>query len=381
MLLSIVILARDEAALLPRLLKSIGELPPDVELVLIDTGSTDTTIEIAKMAGARVVELVWPGSFAAARDAGNEAATGEWVVWLDADMVFHLGLIGMLVSRLSGVAPDVDGLEVTIRDTSDGSLTVFPSVRVVRRAVRFAGRVHEEPSAKKVLGTSFAITHDRAESVAAKDAKAVRYEAALRETLRAQRVSPRETDRAFGYLARMLFVQGRYADMRRLLRARPRNDYFDAWMLGQADLVAKRPGDALQRGLEALGKDDGALDPRVFVLIGDALDDLGRLYEALVHYNTAAGIPLSTRRQYPIDLDDCICVPRMNAAGLYARLGLRDKALALCDETLKRIRADSPKRAGIVANRAKIASAVVRAESADGAPDTEPGPTRLTPPT
>ena len=95
MLLSIVILARDEAALLPRLLKSIGELPPDVELVLIDTGSTDTTIEIAKMAGARVVELVWPGSFAAARDAGNEAATGEWVVWLDADMVFHLGSIGI----------------------------------------------------------------------------------------------------------------------------------------------------------------------------------------------------------------------------------------------------------------------------------------------
>jgi hypothetical protein len=54
------------------------------ELVVVDGGSTDATVEIARAAGARVIENPWPG-FAAQRNVALDAARGEWVFELDAD--------------------------------------------------------------------------------------------------------------------------------------------------------------------------------------------------------------------------------------------------------------------------------------------------------
>ena len=55
------------------------------ELVVVDTGSTDNTIAIAKEAGARVEEIEWPGDFTPARNKALEFVSGDWVLVLDAD--------------------------------------------------------------------------------------------------------------------------------------------------------------------------------------------------------------------------------------------------------------------------------------------------------
>lgn len=54
------------------------------EIVVVDGGSSDRTMEIARAAGARVIENPWPG-FAAQRNVALDAAASEWVLELDAD--------------------------------------------------------------------------------------------------------------------------------------------------------------------------------------------------------------------------------------------------------------------------------------------------------
>ena len=55
------------------------------QMVVVDTGSTDRTVEIAKEHGAEVHPFAWRNDFSAARNAGLEHATGDWVLILDAD--------------------------------------------------------------------------------------------------------------------------------------------------------------------------------------------------------------------------------------------------------------------------------------------------------
>ena len=57
------------------------------EIVVVDTGSTDRTVEIARSFGAKVFEFEWVDSFAAARNEALSHATGDYAFWLDADDV------------------------------------------------------------------------------------------------------------------------------------------------------------------------------------------------------------------------------------------------------------------------------------------------------
>ena len=55
------------------------------EIVIVDTGSTDHTVEIAKAAGAIVIESTWESDFSKARNISIENATSDWILWTDAD--------------------------------------------------------------------------------------------------------------------------------------------------------------------------------------------------------------------------------------------------------------------------------------------------------
>jgi tetratricopeptide (TPR) repeat protein len=76
-------IVKDEAQNLPLCLASAADLIH--EIVVVDTGSTDETREIARRAGAKVHDFRWLDDFAAARNAGIEQAAGDWIFWLDAD--------------------------------------------------------------------------------------------------------------------------------------------------------------------------------------------------------------------------------------------------------------------------------------------------------
>ncbi|BDG07075.1 glycosyltransferase [Anaeromyxobacter paludicola] len=81
--LSLCLIVRDEERLLPGCLASVAGLADEV--VVVDTGSADRTAELAREAGAKVILRPWDDDFSAARNAALAAATGDWVLQLDAD--------------------------------------------------------------------------------------------------------------------------------------------------------------------------------------------------------------------------------------------------------------------------------------------------------
>lgn len=79
--LSVVLVTLNEAANLPRTLASVRFAQ---EIVLVDSGSTDATLQIARQAGARIFEEPWKG-FARQKNSAIAHATSDWVLSLDAD--------------------------------------------------------------------------------------------------------------------------------------------------------------------------------------------------------------------------------------------------------------------------------------------------------
>lgn len=86
--LSVVVITRNEEANLSRCLKSVAWAD---ELVVVDSGSTDRTIEIAEGFGARVIKIEWRG-FGLSKQTGLDQAEGEWVLSIDADEEVPAGL-------------------------------------------------------------------------------------------------------------------------------------------------------------------------------------------------------------------------------------------------------------------------------------------------
>jgi tetratricopeptide (TPR) repeat protein len=82
-MLSLSMIIRDEATRLESCLASLAGFVD--EMVVIDTGSRDDSVAIARRLGATVHELAWPGDFAPARNRALEVVRGDWVLVLDAD--------------------------------------------------------------------------------------------------------------------------------------------------------------------------------------------------------------------------------------------------------------------------------------------------------
>ena len=86
MQLSVVIITLNEEANIGRTLASVQPLVADGkgEIIVVDSGSTDRTVEIAKSLGAKVSVEEWKG-FAAQKNSAIDKATGDWILSLDAD--------------------------------------------------------------------------------------------------------------------------------------------------------------------------------------------------------------------------------------------------------------------------------------------------------
>src|SRR3954452_18178225 len=105
MLLSVVIITFNEEANIGRTLTSVQSLVADGkgEIIVVDSGSTDRTVEIAKSYGARVFVQEWKG-FAAQKNSAIDKASGDWVLSLDADEEIDIDLQRALTEMLDALA-------------------------------------------------------------------------------------------------------------------------------------------------------------------------------------------------------------------------------------------------------------------------------------
>jgi tetratricopeptide (TPR) repeat protein len=140
--LALVLIARNEQRCIARCLESVRPWVDD--MVVLDTGSTDDTMAIARACGARVFEAPWPNDFSAARNLSLDLSLADWNLILDADEWIASGAeclreairhpqLGVVCQRSEFV---VDG----VASTANAWIS-----RLLPRGVRYAGAVHEQP--------------------------------------------------------------------------------------------------------------------------------------------------------------------------------------------------------------------------------------------
>ncbi|AUC60241.1 Glycosyl transferase, family 2:TPR repeat:TPR repeat [Cyanobacterium sp. HL-69] len=106
--ISLCMIVRNEAKSLPKCLGSVKDLVS--EMIVVDTGSTDDTREVARGFGAKVVDYGWNDNFAEARNFGLGFVESDWVLVLDADEVFN----GQLISAVEKATRVDDNLVVNL---------------------------------------------------------------------------------------------------------------------------------------------------------------------------------------------------------------------------------------------------------------------------
>src|SRR5690554_2985449 len=100
MTLSIVLPAKNEAAAIGNTVAGIVALLPNAEVIVVNDGSTDNTLEVAQAAGARVISHPYSKGNGAAIKTGARAATGDIIVFMDADGQHDPADIPRLLARL-----------------------------------------------------------------------------------------------------------------------------------------------------------------------------------------------------------------------------------------------------------------------------------------
>lgn len=146
--LAVAMIVRNEARCITRCLESVR--PWVDRMVVLDTGSTDETRELARKAGADVHEMVWPGSFAEARNRSLELADADWNLVVDADEWIMSGgellrpwcetstRLGNVCVRSSVLLPRGKFGEKVPTEARSWLTRVLP------RGTRFERRVHEQ---------------------------------------------------------------------------------------------------------------------------------------------------------------------------------------------------------------------------------------------
>lgn len=107
MTLSIILPAKNEALAIGSTVAGIRELFPDAEVLVVNDGSTDNTAEVAEQAGARVVHHPYSKGNGAAIKTGARSATGEILVFMDADGQHNPADIPRLLARLENENHDM----------------------------------------------------------------------------------------------------------------------------------------------------------------------------------------------------------------------------------------------------------------------------------
>jgi len=155
---SLSMIVKNEEANLPECLASLADLVD--EIVIVDTGSTDCTKEIARRFGAKVFDFAWVDSFAAARNESLAHVTGEWVLWLDADDRLdadNRARLRRLLDRLPGAHTGYVMKCLCLPDPETKTATVVDHVRLFRNqpGMRWKYRVHEQilPALRGLGGT------------------------------------------------------------------------------------------------------------------------------------------------------------------------------------------------------------------------------------
>ncbi len=143
--ISACLIVKNEEKLLPHCLQSIRDWVD--EIIVVDTGSTDRTVEIAQSYGAKIFHQEWESDFSKPRNLSLSQATGDWIFIIDADEEFVAEDLPVLRQVISQDKFRLISVTVYNMKRETGECTSFlPSYRIFRRDAGFLyeGIVHNQ---------------------------------------------------------------------------------------------------------------------------------------------------------------------------------------------------------------------------------------------
>jgi tetratricopeptide (TPR) repeat protein len=165
--LSLCMIVKNEEKYLEGCLQSVQGVVD--EIIIVDTGSEDRTMEIAAQYGAMVIPFTWVNDFSAARNESLRHATGDWILYLDADERLAKGQGQLLRSLLRNMNAGAYTLIIEGDHYLSTGITrqvnAYPRLFRSHPSLTFTGRIHEQitPSLNalglKVIDSSIVIEH------------------------------------------------------------------------------------------------------------------------------------------------------------------------------------------------------------------------------
>ncbi len=341
MTVSLCMIVKDEEEVLPRCLGGAAEMVD--EIVIVDTGSTDQTLRIARRYTRNIYTVPWENDFSKARNFAFGKATGEYLLWLDADDVIteeNAALFSALKARLRAEQPDV-----VFCPYETGEI-LYVRERVLKNCPNalWRGRVHEciVPFGK-VINDPFTVIHKRSDKP-----RTGRNLEIYRNWSREETLSGRDAY----YYGRELFEEGFYPEAELWLK---RCLAGDAWAVNKIEACRTLAALCMRQGrredaLRVLFESFLFGEPRASVLceIGALLKAEQRTREAIYWYEGA----LSCRdhsAEGDFELPACRGItPALELVVLYYALGDRERAFAYH----RRAEALAPEHPSVIHNRA-----------------------------
>ncbi len=319
---SLCMIVKNEEDVLARCLDSVRDAVD--EIIVVDTGSTDHTREIALRYTRKVYNFAWIDDFAEARNFSFSKASMDYCMWLDADDVLEAADRDALIALKECLPPDTDVIMMpyhTAFDEQNVPTFSYYRERLLRRSAGFLwqGAVHEAITPRgNIVYSSVAVCHRKIRP-SDPDRNLRIFEKLLTD---GQSLEPRQQF----YYARELYYHQRYADAIRILES-----YLDSstgWVENEIEacrylaFCKEESGDA-SGSMQALFRSFSLDLPRAEICceIGERFLRCGRYDVAAYWYQRALECPYHPQSGGFV-LPDCYgYIPCMQLCVCYDRLG------------------------------------------------------------
>lgn len=338
MTLSVCLIVKDEEEVLERCLNCVSKFAD--EIVIVDTGSTDATVEIAKKFTDKVHFFKWCDDFSAARNYAFDKAESDLVMWLDADDIItdeNCAKIKNLKNNFQGF--DMAVLPYAAAFDGDKPTFIYNRERIFRRdkGYRFLGEVHEAVTPHGNIFYSDAVIYHKKEK--------------QNEPLRNLRILQKKvsegkelSDREKFYYGRELLFNKMYRESIAILE-----DFLNGngWVVNRAEACLN-----LYQAYRSIGEDDKAMsallksfaicppNSQICCILGEHFYNRDELNSSVYWYE-AALTAVNAEGSF-VNVDFCGFIPYMQLCVLYDRLGDKQKAYA-CNEKAGEIKPNNEK--------------------------------------
>lgn len=324
MTLSVCFIVKDEEEVLERCLTCAQKFAD--EIVIVDTGSTDKSVEIAKKFTDKVYFFKWRDDFSAARNFAFDKASKQLLMWLDADdVVSDKDCLKINEIKNSFDEFDMAILPYAVAYDGDNPTFVYNRERIFRRdkGYRFSGEVHEAvPPHGKIMYSDALICH-----------KKVKENQPLRNLIILQKLiaSGKQLDeRQKFYYGRELYFNKMYRQAIAVLEEFLEGD---GWFVNKIEACID-----LFYSYNAIGNKKGALNALLFsftiappnscicCILGEYFLEKGQLDYSEYWYKAALNADNGQHEGSFVNIDYCGFVPYMQLCVVYDRLGDTAKA-------------------------------------------------------